>query len=476
MISNPGVAPVQSYTLLGASTKNNNATDGVIGCFGSGSKYGLGVLLRNRLNPIIYCGNLKLEFSTQVKEIDDGITVTKVNQLVVNYSGKTEDGKSKRCTEDLGFTLEYGRHDWGEISGALREFVSNAIDHTIKFNYAYNKDKVNYLWDGVETKIVDENQVRAKTGTTRVFIPLDDSVFDFHKNIGKWFLHFSEPENLNKTILSKTNRNKGDIHSAVVYRRGVLVCETTSSIPSMFDYNLNTLPIDESRKIDDYTVRAHAAFALAGAEPEVLAKVFKSDQLLWEHQFDNYYLSPQYNTSKEVIETRKAKWQKAVQLLGDNAVLVKDGEGEYVKRKGLQPVTISESFLKAANAYGAKTADSILNQLEKEGLDVNDADRDLNDAVNWCWSRICYLGMNNGKTKPEVKSFKTIMEAEGLKLGQYKDGVIYINQDLGTKSTILYQTINEELGHWITGSMDNSRDFQDWSFGLATKAMQLMDL
>ena len=32
-------------------------------------------------------------------------------------------------------------------------------------------------------------------------------VFAFYENLGKWFLHFSEPESLGKAILPKANRN-----------------------------------------------------------------------------------------------------------------------------------------------------------------------------------------------------------------------------------------------------------------------------
>jgi hypothetical protein len=58
---------------------------------------------------------------------------------------------------------------------------------------------------GVKVEVVDEGQVRAKRDHTRVFLPMNAEVLDFFNNLGKWFLHFSEPESLGKAILPKKN-------------------------------------------------------------------------------------------------------------------------------------------------------------------------------------------------------------------------------------------------------------------------------
>ena len=39
---------------------------------------------------------------------------------------------SRSSAEDLGFVLDYGKQDWNEPALALREFVSNAIDRSIR--------------------------------------------------------------------------------------------------------------------------------------------------------------------------------------------------------------------------------------------------------------------------------------------------------------------------------------------------------
>ena len=90
---------------------------------------------------------------------------------------------------------------------AFREFVVNAIDAAIAVNKQANGN-AKWPWQGVTVELVPEEKVRAKKGYTRVFVPADnEEVIRFFANLGKWFLHFSEPEAITETILPKKNRN-----------------------------------------------------------------------------------------------------------------------------------------------------------------------------------------------------------------------------------------------------------------------------
>ena len=46
VIQNPGVAPIEGFTLLGVSTTRDCGVEGTIGQFGSGNKHAINVLLR----------------------------------------------------------------------------------------------------------------------------------------------------------------------------------------------------------------------------------------------------------------------------------------------------------------------------------------------------------------------------------------------------------------------------------------------
>ena len=64
-IQNPGVAPVEGFTLLGVSTTRDCGVEGTIGQFGSGNKHAINVLLRAGLKVIVYCGKTRLDFQTR---------------------------------------------------------------------------------------------------------------------------------------------------------------------------------------------------------------------------------------------------------------------------------------------------------------------------------------------------------------------------------------------------------------------------
>ena len=227
-IENPGVCPVEGFILLGATSKRlaDNDSQYTIGTFGSGAKHGVNVLLRAKLFPVVFCGNHRLEFGTKPGKMKALEGEAAYNRVVVKHGGTDEEGKSVSYTEDLSMSDEYGILDWSHLGMAFREFVSNSIDAAIAVNRQAN-GTVKWPWDGVKVELVPEEKVRAKRGWTRVFVPADnEEVIRFFANLGKWFLHFSEPESITGTILPKKSRNLDpECHTAVIYRRGVRVRE-----------------------------------------------------------------------------------------------------------------------------------------------------------------------------------------------------------------------------------------------------------
>jgi hypothetical protein len=513
-IENPGVADPTAFTLLGASTSRNESSTATIGKFGSGNKHGVVVCLRNKLNPVIFAGHLQMTFGTTPVVINNGINSTEFARVNVKYSGKDRHGKSRTSTEDLGFVLEYGASDWISVDLALREFVSNAIDRAILegeyvFNINWQKEnnitnenrndeKVRELFYAalneyrktardflaVNVEVVNEGQVRAKRGFTRVFVPINEEVFRFYDNLGKWFLHFSEPELLGSVILPKGNRNLTNRKAAVVYRRGVRVREfETSDIPSLFDYNLDDLDMDESRRVDDWRIRHAAGMAMQDASKEQLAILLQSfigTTKYWEHTFDSYGLESNiYGDTTEKIMARQTRWTEAfAAVAGDEAVLSTAEGGEFAARKGYKVIKAPEVYVRVAAKQGIKTPEKVLTQDDREGREVIDATKDASVAVNLIWGLIEKLGLTNGKSCPEVKSFRKIMSGGTQVLGFYRNEIVYINTDIAGDSgdaksftQQLLATVLEEISHHVTGATDNSRDFQDYVLNLAAKLM-----
>jgi hypothetical protein len=474
-IENVGVCPPEGFTVLGVSLADTTDHQGVIGQFGSGNKHAVAVLLRNELNPVVFAGNLKLEFGTKKQTVGDGLAEKDFARVVVKYGGTDPiTGSSRSSTEDLGFVLDYGRQDWNEVALALREFVSNSIDRSIREHGN---------WDSVKIEIVNDSQVRAKAGHTRVFIPLSVDVLNFYNDLGKWFLHFSEPESLSKAILPKRNRNLGTRRAAVIYRRGVRVREFESSeTESLFDYNLDALTIDEARKASDWDVRHHCGRALAGADKATLTLLFEhlmtSDRPVWEFTFDTYALQPSYRTGE--LDAQRKNWQQAFeQVAGGEAVLTQKGTAEQLERKGYRPITAPEGLVNAASQYGLQTASTVLSMDELSGREIIDSTPDAQAAVDLAWEWVEEAGMTNGKTKPPVRCFTSLLDGGTMLNGYYRDGTVFINSDLAGKgfqiagvdalSNRLLKVALEELSHFVTEAQDSSRDFQDFLLELAVR-------
>lgn len=519
MIENPGIADPQAFTILGATTKRDSENSHTIGVFGSGNKHSVATCLRHHLTPTVFCGNLRLEFGTRPMMMDD----KSFDRVQVKYGGRDKQGVNRSNTEDLGFVLDYGAHDWLGMDLALREFVSNSIDRAVQevdtdFGTEYLKrndippdmsesqrqemslalkeycNSPGYApWDNVAVKVVEENQVRAKSGCTRVFIPMNVEVFKFYENLGKWFLHFSEPALLKQTILPKKDRNVTDRQSAVIYRRGVRVREVLSSpMPSIFDYNLEDLKLDESRQVEDYTVKNMATVALSNADAHILQKLFLTfDECevikevsiekpkYWEHTFDSYTLYEQW-ASEPTLKRRREEWSKATRhVYGETMIAGTEFQVEMAGRKGHRAKKIPLNFATACDRYTDRTVYHSLSLDDREGRDVIPAMADATVASTMVWECLKAFDMTKGKEPPKVFCFRQMIESESLVHGFQRGDSIYLNTHLCTDrgdanhlNELLVLAAVEEVSHYITGAADMSRDFQSFAFTLAAKLMK----
>ena len=165
LVQNPGVAPVEGFTLLGVSTTRDCGVEGAIGQFGSGNKHAINVLLRAGLKVIVYCGKTRLDFQTRDDEIDDGLIRKPVKRVMCKLGG------TSTRTIDLGWVLDFGAIDWTDLGMALREFISNAIDRTLREE---NGEFIPAMLDGrLAVAPVCDEKVKAKDGYTRVYVELN---------------------------------------------------------------------------------------------------------------------------------------------------------------------------------------------------------------------------------------------------------------------------------------------------------------
>ena len=277
-IQNRGVAPVEAFTLLGASLSRDESS--LIGQFGSGAKLAITTLLRAGLNVTIFCGKTRLDFKTKPITISDGIVEKEEQQVYVQFGGTSK----KKL--DLGWTLGMGALDWRNSDMAIREFVANAIDRTVK-----QGDSVKDAHTDCDLHIglVEDERVRAQDGYTRVFIDANEECEKYVANLNKHFLHFTSIP-ISQQILPKEGRGKSRI-----YLEGVFVCELKDSADALCDYNFRKgqIEIDESRNLNEYVVRAAIGRLYKNADVPDLVRVLTAldrGEACLETGLDAYYM------------------------------------------------------------------------------------------------------------------------------------------------------------------------------------------
>lgn len=457
LVQSKGECPIEGYTLLGASLSRNEQS--LIGQFGSGSKLAICALLRKGLKVIIYSGRTRMEFRHKTVEISDDVSTKQEEQVYIQFGGTT---KKK---QDLGWTLGYGAMDWQDEGMATREFVSNALDSTVKRGI---KVKDAFMDRDLAIEIVDDSSVRAQAGYTRVFIEANDKVTEYVDELPRRFLHFTNTD-LGRNILPKV----GDRKKAQIYLNGVFVCELKNSADSLCDYNFasDQIKIDESRNLEEYTARAAIARLYRDANVDDLVRIFTAldrGVSCLETSLDAYYLKNHGWESEIESERRRENWRAAWEKVNHDSVacgLDQARIGEFAQRKGYHLGIIKESsWLDAIKDHGVPTVGDVLDDNERKGHTITAPTLEAIDAVNkvWGWITATDLIDTEKCPKPHVKGFDEVTDAESDCFGFYKPGrdEVYLRNDLGGPH--LLEVATHEIGHYVCGAQDGSRDFAEF--------------
>lgn len=461
LVQNKGVAPVEAYTLLGASLSRDDAS--LIGQFGSGAKLAITTLLRAGLGVTIFCGKTRLDFKTKPITISDGIVEKNEDQVYVQFGGTSK----KKL--DLGWTLGMGALDWRNTNMAIREFIANAIDRTVKEGESVKNAHTDCdLFIG----IIEDKCVRAQDGYTRVFIDADEQCKEYVEELDKHFLHFTSTP-ASQQILPKTEKGKSRI-----YLEGVFVCELKESADALCDYNFRKgqIEIDESRNLSEYVVRAAIGRLYKDADVPDLVRVFTAldrAEACLETGLDAYYMKTSSWESGKTL--RDARWRAAWEQVNGDSVICGHDQGllaDFARRKGHTVAPIqSVSWLDTIKDYGVRSVGNVITENELRGRKITPPTFEAIDAVRevWGWIDATDL-MPVGLKPPRIQGFDCIMEAENDTLGFYENDTVYIRNDLG--GDLLYETALEEVAHCITKANDCSRDFQTFFMRLFVRWMR----
>lgn len=280
---------------MGASTKEGDSTK--IGFFGSGNKYAIATLLRKGYGLKIFSGLREVEIMT--KDVSFGGSSFK--QIFI-------DGQSTSLTTRMG-------PEW-EVWFALREFVCNAIDE-----------------GGYQISV----EGSASTGKTTVWIEYRDEVEEFFNNLNKYILRGEALHEVKHREFGRVAIIEKDEVKMNVYRKGISVIGGYS-YESLFDYDFETLEINESRILQFMSqVIRGSYYALASGTEEIVRRFLQGmDSNAFEHQFDHWEGMEFSEAWHEALKTKHIYPEDIVRLFAPedlwDAIILKRSLAEALKK------------------------------------------------------------------------------------------------------------------------------------------------
>lgn len=202
-ISNQGLLDIRLIALMGSTTKANDQSK--IGQFGTGLKYAIAYLVREKNNFKVFIGETEVCFSTKIETIAD-------NEFEEIYC----DGKS------MSITTRYG-YQW-KAWEAIREIWCNAID------------------EGGTLKEVTEEYAIGQSDTTTFYIEVTE---DIEAVITTWGDYFLEATPIFENDKIAVYPNSGD--KLRIYKNNTLI-HIDGYYKSKFMYDFKTANLNELRQ------------------------------------------------------------------------------------------------------------------------------------------------------------------------------------------------------------------------------------
>lgn len=207
-ISSNGEMEEGALTLIGASSKRDN--NNKIGYFGSGNKYAIASMIRNKVDFKIFSGKNELKVTTKDIKFRD----SDYKQIFIN-------------DKETSLTTEMGGKFWDTPFPVIREIYSNAMDE--------GNSNLSIVSD-----ILPEDNI------TKFYIK-NDGYFDIIiNNINEYFLNGIMPEYQSNIV----NIYDKPMSTFNLYRKGI-VATNFKDTKGIFRYSLMNIEVNESRLINN---------------------------------------------------------------------------------------------------------------------------------------------------------------------------------------------------------------------------------
>jgi len=298
-ISNRGEIDINGLHLMGVTDKRGKEK---IGFFGSGNKYAIALLIREKIPFKIFSGVKEIKIGTRPVMFRGQL----FEQIIVG-------GQKTSLTAQMGI-------DW-ETWFTIREFYCNALDEG-------------------DAKIEIVKNIKPSAGKTIVYIGLTEKLSKFFKNINNYILVNYKPLTKSKTFYGSAELlpryNEGEF---VCYRKGIRIYPKNKQ-SCLYWYNFSDISINESRVYKyEYQIKEQiASFLTVTDSREVILNFLRN----WEGKFEEgLNWGPSYvhdnfsNTWHELLKGKRIYPKSIAIQSGDfegkyNSFIVPDGLAEKI--------------------------------------------------------------------------------------------------------------------------------------------------
>jgi len=458
--------------LLGVSTKRDN--DNLIGQFGSGTKFAPIHALRKGWEWISVGFDSEGPYKMSYCVDDDNADGIEVVQFVY------EDLDGNIVRKNSSYSMGAGELGWNHPFQIFREAFANALDAHYEHGSEYSLDITNRVFEPVE-------------GEFSVYITADSSMIDVVEEFDNYFSLNREDVIFSDTKGNKVLRKLNPEEGVRIYHKGVLVYGPEldgSSTPSLYDYDLHSVNLNEERTIKDLSSNEIYSIAQSiggnnyyDTEIEDLArdifrrKGFASDS--WEWNFGHPWaipswmdcVSPNRNDSFGQTFTRLVEGELCNQVYpeiafsrNDNAAF--DEIENRLKERGYKVLGVNQAFYNLLGSTGAE--DSLDKNILGEEYDTDFVELEVDDKKFFDLAHATLLSYDMNIINYPIKFMKTTTRNEHImgKAAHGKNGepnVIMINECVIKSRNIkqLLATMVHEMDHFLTMEDDNTREFRD---------------
>ena len=420
LIQNDGEIEVNSFELIGASTKRGD--EGKIGFFGSGLKYSIAYMMRNNISFKVFSGANELKFTT----VKESFRNSSFDRICIN-------GKETSYTITMGPT-------WTEDWFVLREIYCNALDES-------------------NCQLIRETEtINPSEGKTRIYIEITEGLI---KVLNNWDSYFSydrtpiyEMDKCYVSALSDKGNQKIQVYrktTGALFRKGIRVGQNSTYL---FDYGFEDVTINEDRTAKH---ESYISYAIADCMVKFISENYVCTVLRGAMDKDKpkeYYAIESYSPESDF----SPQW---IDFSKKYLLVVKERSGKYadqIERSAKETLFLPQYF--------AKYLKKELPEVDILGMGKMVGEVGMTEINHT--PKMDYLLKDTLKALSEMKyecpyNIKIVEFDDEEILGQadIKAKQIYLSDrvfDLGRREIAL--TIIEETEHIYSGKGDETRAFQ----------------